>query len=209
VVFDDVNVEEVVSASVAAKYRNAGQVCIAPTRFYVQERVYAEFAARFAEAARALVVGDGMERGTQMGPLSNVRRVEAMERMVADARSRGLNVSTGGARRGNAGMFFEPTVIDGATDDALVMQDEPFGPIAPIAPFHDMDDVVTRANGLPYGLAAYAFTSSNQRALEIGRALKAGMVGVNSFAVSHPETPFGGVKQSGHGQEGGIEGLGA
>jgi succinate-semialdehyde dehydrogenase/glutarate-semialdehyde dehydrogenase len=207
VVFDDVNVEEVVSASVAAKYRNAGQVCIAPTRFYVQARVYAEFAARFAEAARALVVGDGMERGTQMGPLSNVRRVEAMERMVADARSRGLNVSTGGARRGNAGMFFEPTVIDGATDDALVMQDEPFGPIAPIAPFHDMDDVVTRANGLPYGLAAYAFTSSNQRALEIGRALKAGMVGVNSFAVSHPETPFGGVKQSGHGQEGGIEGL--
>ncbi len=207
VVFDDVDVDKVVAASVASKYRNAGQVCISPTRFYVQESVYTRFAERFSEAARALVVGDGTEDGVQMGPLASARRVEAMERMVADARDRGVNISAGGSRRGNQGFFFEPTVLTGPPDDALVMQEEPFGPIAPITPFRDMNDVIERANSLPFGLAAYAFTTSNQRALDIGRALKAGMVGVNSFAVSHPETPFGGVKDSGHGQEGGIEGL--
>lgn len=206
VVFDDVDVEKVVSAAVTAKYRNAGQVCISPTRFYVQEKIYQSFAERFTSAARALVVGDGQDNGVQMGPLANARRVEAMERMVADARDRGVAVS-GGVRRGNQGLFFEPTVLTDAPDDALVMREEPFGPIAPITPFRDFDDAVTRANSLPYGLAAYAFTSSNQRALDIGKALKAGMVGVNNFAVSHPETPFGGVKDSGHGQEGGIEGL--
>jgi succinate-semialdehyde dehydrogenase / glutarate-semialdehyde dehydrogenase len=206
VVFDDVDLEKTAAACVAAKYRNAGQVCIAPTRFCVQEDIYDRFAARFAEGARALTVGAGVDAGTQMGPLTNTRRVEAMERMVADARERSAKI-TGGARRGNQGLFFDPTVIIDTDDEALVMREEPFGPIAPIAPFKDFDDVVARANGLPYGLAAYAFTSSNQRALDIGRALKAGMVGVNSFAVSHPETPFGGVKESGHGQEGGIEGL--
>ncbi|MGE0742489.1 MAG: NAD-dependent succinate-semialdehyde dehydrogenase [Hyphomonadaceae bacterium] len=206
VIFDDVDLEKTAAACVAAKYRNAGQVCIAPTRFYVQENLYERFAARFAEGARALVVGDGLEPASQMGPLANARRIDAMERMVADARGRGAKI-TGGTRRGNQGLFFDPTVVADAPDDALVMREEPFGPIAPIAPFRDFDDVVARANGLPYGLAAYAFTSSNQRALDIGRALKAGMVGVNSFAVSHPETPFGGVKDSGHGQEGGMEGL--
>ncbi|MGD9979098.1 MAG: NAD-dependent succinate-semialdehyde dehydrogenase [Hyphomonadaceae bacterium] len=206
VVFDDVDVDKVVDASVAAKYRNAGQVCIAPSRFYVQERIYQRFADRFAEAAQALVVGAGMDEGAQMGPLANSRRVEAMERMVDDARSRGLGV-VGGARRGNQGFFFDPTVLPDAPDDALVMCEEPFGPIAPIASFKDMDDVVASANALPYGLSAYAFTTSNARALAVGRALKAGMVGVNTFAVSHPETPFGGVKDSGHGQEGGVEGL--
>jgi succinate-semialdehyde dehydrogenase/glutarate-semialdehyde dehydrogenase len=206
VVFDDVDIDNVVKASVASKYRNAGQVCISPTRFYVQEGIYQRFAALFTEAARALVVGDGLESGVQMGPLANARRVDAMERMVTDARDRGVKIS-GGVRHGNQGLFFEPTVLIDVPDDALVMRDEPFGPIAPIAPFRDFDEVVARANALPYGLAAYAFTSSNQRALDIGKALKAGMVGVNNFAVSHPETPFGGVKDSGHGQEGGIEGL--
>ena len=206
VVFDDVDVEKVAAASVAAKYRNAGQVCIAPTRFYVQDAVYDRFTEKFVDAAKAIKVGNGMDSASQMGPLANARRVEAMERMVADARERNFKV-TGGNRRGNEGLFFDPTVVVDATDDALVMREEPFGPIAPIARFRDMEDVVARANGLPYGLAAYAFTTSNARALEIGRALKAGMVGVNSFAVSHPETPFGGVKDSGHGQEGGAEGL--
>lgn len=206
VIFDDVNLDKTVAACVAAKYRNAGQVCIAPTRFYIQEKLYERFTEQFAEGARALVVGDGTQASTQIGPLANARRVDAMETMVADARDRSAEI-IGGARRGNHGLFFDPTVIANAPDDALVMREEPFGPIAPIAPFRDLDDVVARANGLPYGLAAYAFTNSNERALEIGRALKAGMVGVNTFAVSHPETPFGGVKDSGHGQEGGIEGL--
>ncbi len=206
VVFDDVDVDKIVSASVTSKYRNAGQVCISPTRFYVHEGIYQRFTERFTAAARALIVGDGVESDVQMGPLANSRRVDAMERMVADARDRGVKIS-GGTRRGNQGLFFEPTVLVDVPDDALVMREEPFGPIAPIAPFRDFDDVVARANGLPYGLAAYAFTSSNQRALDIGKAFKAGMVGVNNFAVSHPETPFGGVKESGHGQEGGIEGL--
>ncbi len=207
VIFDDVDAEKVAEACVAAKFRNAGQVCIAPTRFYVQEAIYHRFATRFAEAAQALVVGDGMDKGVQMGPLANARRVEAMERMVEDARRLNVKIAAGGARKGNQGYFFDPTVLADTPDEALVMREEPFGPIAPIARFRSEDDVVGRANGLPFGLAAYAFTTSNQRALEIGRALKAGMVGVNSFAVSHPETPFGGVKESGHGQEGGIEGL--
>ena len=207
VVFDDVDVEKVVGASIASKFRNAGQVCISPTRFYVQSGVYDRFVERFSIAARAIIVGDGMDAASQMGPLSNARRVEAMERMVEDARSRNIPISSGGARRGNQGYFFEPTVLANVPDDAMVMREEPFGPIAPITPFRDMDEVVARANSLPFGLAAYAFTSSNARALEIGRALKAGMVGVNNFAVSHPETPFGGVKESGHGQEGGMEGL--
>jgi succinate-semialdehyde dehydrogenase/glutarate-semialdehyde dehydrogenase len=207
VVFDDVDLERTAAACVAAKYRNAGQVCIAPTRFYVQEKINQRFADRFAEGARALLLGDGLDPATQMGPMTNARRVEAMETMVVDARERGAAITAGGARRGNEGLFFEPTVIIDSPEDALVMREEPFGPIAPIASFRDFDDVIARANGLPYGLAAYAFTGSNQRALDIGCALKAGMVGVNSFAVSHPETPFGGVKDSGHGQEGGIEGL--
>ncbi|WP_158766951.1 NAD-dependent succinate-semialdehyde dehydrogenase [Terricaulis silvestris] len=207
VIFDDVDLEKTAAACVTAKYRNAGQVCIAPTRFYVQEKIYERFADRFAAGARSLVLGDGMDPTTQMGPMANARRVEAMETMVADARDQGATITAGGARRGNHGLFFEPTVIANAPDEALVMREEPFGPIAPIASFRDFDDVIARANGVPYGLAAYAFTTSNQRALDVGRALKAGMVGVNSFAVSHPETPFGGVKESGHGQEGGVEGL--
>ncbi|MEQ1808471.1 MAG: NAD-dependent succinate-semialdehyde dehydrogenase [Terricaulis sp.] len=206
VVFDDVDIDKVAQAAAAAKFRNAGQVCIAPTRFYVQKGIYKRFADRFTDAANAIALGDGTNAATQMGPLTNARRVEAMERMIDDARTRAVKI-TGGARRGNQGFFFEPTVLIDTPDDALVMNEEPFGPIAPITPFETMDEVVSRANGLPYGLAGYAFTTSNERALEIGRRLKAGMVGVNTFAVSHPETPFGGVKDSGHGQEGGVEGL--
>jgi succinate-semialdehyde dehydrogenase/glutarate-semialdehyde dehydrogenase len=142
-----------------------------------------------------------------MGPLANLRRVDAMESIVADAKSRGGHVVTGGQRHGNQGYFYEPTVITELPDDARVMTEEPFGPIAPIVTFKTMDEVIERANSLPYGLAAYAFTSSDQTATTLGDAMQSGMVGINSATISTAETPFGGVKESGYGSESGIEGL--
>lgn len=207
VVFDDVDVEATAELAATAKYRNAGQVCISPTRFFVQEAAYDRFVARFTQVANGLKLGGGLEAGVQMGPLANPRRIQAMEAIVQDVRDRGGKVETGGARRGNEGWFYEPTVVTGIGDDALIMTEEPFGPVAPIVPFADFDEVVRRANSLPYGLAAYAFSTSARRVADIGAALKAGMVGLNTLAVSNSETPFGGVRDSGHGQEGGVEGL--
>lgn len=207
IVFDDTDVEKVVKTVVGGKYRNAGQVCISPTRFYVQDSHYAKFVKSFTETAKAMKVGNGMEDGMQMGPLANPRRLEAMQEFVADARDHGATIETGGERMGNNGYFFEPTVISDVPDDARVMYDEPFGPLAPISRFKDFDEVMEKANGLEYGLAAYAFTSSDKTAAAVSEKLQSGMVGVNSLAISMPETPFGGVKASGHGSEGGIEGL--
>jgi succinate-semialdehyde dehydrogenase/glutarate-semialdehyde dehydrogenase len=207
VVFSDADPEKTADTIAAFKYRNAGQVCISPTRFYVQEPVYDRFLKRFTEFANAIKLGDGLEDGVTMGPLANARRLDAMEAIVQDSRSRGGKVVTGGKRRGNQGYFFEPTVITGLPDDAKLMTEEPFGPIAPITTFKSFDEVVARANSLQFGLAAYAFTSSGATATAIGEALESGMVGVNSVAISTPETPFGGVKDSGYGHEGGIEGL--
>jgi succinate-semialdehyde dehydrogenase/glutarate-semialdehyde dehydrogenase len=207
VVFADADPEKSADTIAAFKYRNAGQVCISPTRFYVQEPVYSRFLARFTEYAKSLKVGDGLEKGVVMGPLANARRIDAMDSFVNDARDRGGKVVTGGSRRGNQGYFYEPTVITDLPDDCKLMTQEPFGPLAPVVAFKTLDEVVERANSLPYGLAAYAFTSSAQTANLIGDALQSGMVGVNSIAVSTPETPFGGVKESGYGSEGGIEGL--
>jgi succinate-semialdehyde dehydrogenase/glutarate-semialdehyde dehydrogenase len=206
-VFDDVDPAATAKVAAAGKYRNAGQVCISPTRFYVQESVYQAFVDGFVAAARTVKLGNGLEPDITMGPLANARRVEAMERMVADARDRGGNIRTGGVRRGNEGFFFEPTVVTDIGDDALLMTEEPFGPIAPIVPFRTLEEVLPRANALPFGLAAYAFTASAKTQAAVAQGLEAGMVGINSFAVSTPETPFGGVKDSGHGSEGGIEGL--
>ncbi len=207
VVFADADPEKSAETIAAFKYRNAGQVCISPTRFYVQEPVYSRFLARFTEYAKALKLGDGLERGVTMGPMANARRIDTMETFVNDAKDRGGKIVTGGSRRGNLGFFYEPTVITDVPDDCKVMTQEPFGPIAPVVTFKTFDEVVERANSLPYGLAAYAFTGSAQTANLIGDALQSGMVGVNSIAVSTPETPFGGVKESGYGSEGGIEGL--
>jgi succinate-semialdehyde dehydrogenase/glutarate-semialdehyde dehydrogenase len=209
VVFADADPEKAADTIAAFKYRNAGQVCISPTRFYVQEDVYKKFLNRFTEYAKGVKVGDGLEKGITMGPMANSRRIDAMDGFVADAKSRGGKIATGGARRGNQGYFYEPTVITDVPDDSKVMTQEPFGPLAPIVTFKSFDEVVQRANSLEYGLAAYAFTSSNSTAAAIGDAIESGMVGINSIAVSTPETPFGGVKESGHGSEGGIEGLGA
>jgi succinate-semialdehyde dehydrogenase / glutarate-semialdehyde dehydrogenase len=209
VVFGDADPEKSADTIAAFKYRNAGQVCISPTRFYVQEPVYDRFLKRFTEFANAIKLGDGLEEGVTMGPLANARRLDAMEAIVNDCRNRGAKIVMGGKRRGNQGYFFEPTVVTDIPDDAKLMTEEPFGPIAPIVTFKSFDEVVERANALPYGLAAYAFTSSAKTANAIGDALEAGMVGVNSVAISTPETPFGGVKESGYGHEGGIEGLDA
>jgi succinate-semialdehyde dehydrogenase/glutarate-semialdehyde dehydrogenase len=207
VVFGDADPEKTADTIAAFKYRNAGQVCISPTRFYVQEPVYNRFLKRFTDVANAIKLGDGLQDGITMGPMANTRRLDALESFVNDAKNRGGKIVTGGKRRGNQGFFFEPTVVTGVPDDSKVMTEEPFGPIAPIVTFKTFDEVVERANSLQYGLAAYAFTSSAQTATAIGDALESGMVGVNSVAISTPETPFGGVKESGYGSEGGIEGL--
>ena len=209
VVFNDADPVKSADTIAAFKYRNAGQVCISPTRFYVHEDVYKPFVARFTEYANAIKLGNGLEKTTTMGPLANPRRLDAMDAFVADAAERGAKIATGGRRHGNVGYFYEPTVITDVPDDAKVMTQEPFGPLAPIVPFKTFDEVVKRANSLEFGLAAYAFTSSNATAAAIGEAIESGMVGVNSVAISTPETPFGGVKESGHGSEGGIEGLDA
>jgi len=207
VVFADADPEKTADTIAAFKYRNAGQVCISPTRFYVQEPVFDRFLKRFTEFANAIKLGDGLEPGTTMGPLANARRLDAMEAIVNDSKSRGGKIVTGGKRRGNQGYFFEPTVITDIPDDSKLMTQEPFGPIAPVVAFKSFDEVVARANSLPFGLAAYAFTSSGQTATAIGDALESGMVAINNVVISTPETPFGGVKESGYGHEGGIEGL--
>src|SRR5215211_6795909 len=207
VVFADADPEKAADTIAAFKYRNAGQVCISPTRFYVQEPVYDRFLARFTEYANGVKLGDGLEKGVTMGPLANPRRLDAMEAIVNDSKSRGGKIVTGGKRRGNQGYFFEPTVVTDIPDDSKLMTEEPFGPVAPVVPFKTFDEVVERANSLPYGLAAYAFTSSAQTATAIGDALESGMVGINTVVISTPETPFGGVKESGYAHEGGIEGL--
>lgn len=207
IVFEDADVEKAVDIIAPFKFRNAGQVCISPTRFYVHEKVYRRFVDRLAEFAKSIRLGDGMEATSTMGPLANGRRLDAMERFVRDAKDRGAMIAAGGSRQGNQGYFFEPTVIAEAPDDSLVMTEEPFGPLAPVTTFKTFDEVIERANSLPFGLASYVFTTSTRTATAVGDALEAGMVGINSTAISTPETPFGGVKHSGYGLEGGVEGV--
>jgi succinate-semialdehyde dehydrogenase/glutarate-semialdehyde dehydrogenase len=207
IVFDDCDVDKAVHMCVAAKFRNAGQVCISPSRFFVQEKIYPDFLRRFTELAKEITLGDGLSPASGMGPLANSRRTDAMRLFIDDAQARGASVMTGGEMQPGPGNFFAPTVVGDLDDDARLMTDEPFGPIAGFATFRDFDEVVHRANALPYGLAGYAFTESLRRANAIGDALEVGMVGINTFAISTPETPFGGIKESGSGSEGGIEGL--
>ncbi len=207
IVFDDVDPEKTADMAASGKFRNAGQVCISPTRFYVQENSYKKFATRFTEKAKGLKLGDGLDKETRMGPLANARRLDAMTNIVADCQTRGGKLASGGSRHGNQGFFFEPTVVTDLPDDSKIMTQEPFGPVAPIIPFKTFDEVVTRANSLPFGLAAYAFTNNTKTATAIGDALESGMVGINTFSISMAETPFGGIKESGYGHEGSVEGL--
>lgn len=207
IVFDDVDVETAAATAVAGKYRNAGQVCVSPTRFYVHEKVFDKFTDTFAEKAQALNVGNGLDDGVQMGPLVAPRRIDWMNKLVDDARQNGGDVMTGGESLGAESNFYSPTVIRNVSEDALIMNEEPFGPVAPICSFSDFDEVVARSNKLPVGLAAYIMTQDGDRANAITSKLNAGTMAVNSLAVSSPETPFGGVNESGYGSEGGIEGL--
>lgn len=187
------------------KIRNAGQVCISPTRFYIHDDIYTAFVDRFTEELANVKVGDGLDPNTQMGPLAHERRLPMMQKFVDNARSLGGKVLLGGEQIKRDGFFFSPTVLTDLPDDALVMTEEPFGPIAPLTRYSDLDDAIARANSLPYGLSAYAFTQSLQDAHRLGTELESGMVNINHFGSSLPETPFGGVKDSGIGSEGGTE----
>ncbi len=204
-VFDDADPEAAARALAVNKLRNAGQVCISPTRFYIQKRGYDRFVVALAEAFAEVTVGNGLEPGVQMGPLCHPGRVAAMESLVADAVVGGAKVVTGGNRIGNVGTFFAPTIVTTEGDDIALMRDEPFGPIAVVSPFNDIDDGLTRANSLPVGLASYIFTNSLERAERSAIGLHAGMVSVNHFGLALPETPFGGIGDSGYGTEGGSE----
>ncbi|PAU74114.1 MULTISPECIES: NAD-dependent succinate-semialdehyde dehydrogenase [Halomonas] len=209
IVFEDADLEQVLDLCVPTKYANAGQVCVTADRFYVHESLYDRFVEGFAQRAQLLKLGSGLDETTQMGPLINQRRLDAIEAVVSDAIGRGARVVTGGKRPEGigAGYFFEPTVLADVPDDALAMAEENFGPIAAITAFSDTEEVYARANSLPVGLAAYAFTRDPARMREVVARLEAGMVGVNSFALAAAEAPFGGIKDSGMGREGGAEGI--
>jgi len=209
IVFDDADIDKALDVTFGFKFRNAGQVCISPTRFFVQDKVYKSFVEGFTERTKGITVGNGLDDGVTMGPLIDARRLPVMEDFVSDARDHGATVTTGGERVGNQGFFYAPTVLADVPDAARIMSEEPFGPVAPMTPFNTFDEVVERANSLPFGLASYVFTSNGGQAAKIERALETGLVGVNHPMVATPETPFGGVNESGYGSEGGIEGLDA
>ena len=206
-VFDDADVAKAAKTIAAHKFRNAGQVCISPTRFLVQKGIYGKFLDAFVAETEKQVVGHGLEGGTTMGPLVAERRQEVMDGLVADAVGHGAKLRAGGGRVGNAGTFFAPTVLEDVPLTARIMNEEPFGPLAPFRPFGSVDEVIEEANRLPFGLAAYAFTGSGRTAKALAADLETGMLAVNSVVVSTPETPFGGVNDSGYGSEGGIEGI--
>lgn len=209
IICDDVDLEAALDASVAAKFRNAGQVCVSPTRFYIQDALYERFVDGFAERARMLPVGDGLNPRNRMGPLANQRRIDAMEELISDAKRAGATVTAGGERIGNQGWFWAPTVLADVPEGARIMSEEPFGPVATVNRFSTIDEALARANRLPFGLAAYGFSRDVRRAAALSDGLAAGMVGINNFAISLVEAPFGGIKESGHGSENGIEGLAA
>lgn len=207
IVFDDVDLEEVVEATVMARFANAGQSCLAPTRFFVQERRYAQFVELFSARAAALRVGEGMDPATQMGPLTSARRLPLMDGLVSDALTKGARLTAGGKRLERPGFFFAPTVLADVPKDTTLMSEEPFGPVTAIVPFAEAAAVIERANATAYGLAAYVFTRDAELAMRVVAQIEAGMVGINSMSVAHPSLPFGGVKDSGIGREGAYDGL--
>ncbi len=206
-VCDDVDAAATAASSALAKSRNAGQVCVSPTRFFVEDAIYDRFTAAMAEKAAAIKVGNGLDAGVQMGPLANERRIAAMETLVADAKARGARVMSGGARIGNQGNFYPLTVLADVPDDARAMREEPFGPLALLRRVRNLDEAIEKANAVPYGLAAYAFTNSARKCNQLAETVEVGNLSINHFVASIAETPFGGVKESGFGREGGTEGL--
>jgi succinate-semialdehyde dehydrogenase / glutarate-semialdehyde dehydrogenase len=211
-VFNDVDVDQVLDVMVPGKYRNAGQVCVSPTRFIVQEGIFNKFRDGFIERAKAIKVGNGLEAGIQMGPMANPRRPDTMERMIGDAVTRGAKLGCGGERPKNLqgtnqGFFYAPSVLSEVPLDAEIMNEEPFGPVATLNPFAKEEDMIAEANRLPYGLAAYSWTNDAKRQKRLAREIETGMFCVNTTMLGGPDTPFGGVKWSGHGHEDGPEGV--
>lgn len=207
VIFDDADVALAAKTMAASKFRNAGQVCVSPTRFLVQEGVYKDFVEQFVRHAEKLQVGSGLEATTTMGPMANPRRMSVMQDLVEDAQQQHAHIKTGGKRLGSSGNFWAPTVITELPLTARAMREEPFGPIALINPFASLEDAVNEANRLPFGLAAYAWTRSARTAQQIAASIETGMISINHLGLGTPETPFGGVKDSGYGSEGGTEAL--
>ena len=209
IVFDDANVENALQLIAANKFRNAGQVCVSPTRFIVHESIYDKFVDGFVKISQNVEVGNGLDSNVSMGPLAHDRRLEAMESFVSDAKEKGAKIRSGGKRKGNKGYFYEPTVLTDVPINAKIMNEEPFGPLAPIAQFQNFDEVVEEANRLPYGLAAFAFTNSAKTAEQISSSIESGIVSINQPWMPVVEVPFGGIKDSGYGKELGTEGLDA
>jgi succinate-semialdehyde dehydrogenase/glutarate-semialdehyde dehydrogenase len=206
-VFEDADIESAAQLCAAGKFRNAGQVCISPTRFFVQDSIQDEFLALFKKHVEAMNVGDGLDEKVTMGPLLAERRIGIMDGFVADAVTQGAEVVAGGERIQSAGSFYAPTLLSNVPDTAKIMLEEPFGPVAPTASFKTLDEIIERANSLPFGLAAYAFTNSSKTVRVLKSEIETGMLAVNSLHVHSVETPFGGLKFSGYGYEGGVEGL--
>ena len=207
IVCEDTDVQAAAVSSAIRKMRNAGQVCTSPTRFFAHESIFDSYADHFVERAEATVVGNGMDDGVEMGPTANERRVPVLTELVEDAVAKGANLATGGARHGNTGYFFQPTVLLNVPEDARVMQEEPFGPVAVINPVASLDHAIAQANSVPYGLAGYAFTNRADYIDRLTDEVEVGNLSINTLEASMPETPFGGVKSSGYGREGGTEGL--
>ncbi|EGE60325.1 UNVERIFIED_ORG: succinate-semialdehyde dehydrogenase/glutarate-semialdehyde dehydrogenase [Rhizobium esperanzae] len=207
IVFDDADIDLAVRLLAAAKFRNAGQVCVAPTRFLIQEPVFDKFLDGLVKAAEAIKVGDGLSDGVTMGPLANARRVGAMEALTADAVMHGAKIATGGKRIGNLGNFFQPTVLTDVPQHARVLSEEPFGPLGIVSAFSDYNSAIAEANRLPYGLAAYAYTTSAKTSAALARDIESGMLSINHHGLALPELPFGGIKDSGYGSEGGSEAM--
>jgi succinate-semialdehyde dehydrogenase/glutarate-semialdehyde dehydrogenase len=205
IVMADADIPSAVKVLAFSKFRNAGQVCVSPTRLLVQDSVFDEFLTGFVEAAKSVKVGNGLDEGTQMGPLANERRIPALEVLITDALAKNGELKTGGRRIGNKGNFFEPTVLAHVPTDARVMNEEPFGPLAIINSFSRVDDAISEANRLPFGLASYGFTGSLRTAHKFGMEIEAGMTTINHNGLALPELPFGGIKDSGYGTEGGSE----
>ena len=206
-VFEDADVEKAAVEGVANRFRGTGQVCISSTRFLIQRGAYQTFVERFVAATQALRIGNGLQPDTQVGPLANPRQLAKMEELVAEAVAKGATLLAGGKRLPGQGFFFEPTVLADVPMTARVMHEEPFGPIAILMPFDEITDGLQEANRLPYGLSAYAFTSSARTAIDVADGLEAGMIGINQYRIVATELPFGGLKESGHGSEGGVEGI--
>jgi len=207
IVAEDADVELAVKAAGGAKFRNAGQVCISPTRFLVHESIRRDFVAALTRHAQSLKVGDGLAEGTQMGPLANPRRVSAMTDLMQDAVKNGAQVTAGGERIGGEGNYFQPTVLDNVPLSARIFNEEPFGPVAAVRGFEKIEDAIAEANRLPYGLAGYAFTSSLKYAHLLSQRVEVGMLWINQPATPSAELPFGGLKDSGYGSEGGPEAI--